>query len=67
MKNDLNNYTNFIPYDDNNIDHVSNGPDYGQIDSSSNAWTELDSVEYPDFVKEISSKIIHHRIKIVTD
>jgi hypothetical protein len=47
----------FVPYDDDNIEHVLAGPDYGQPESSS-AWTELDSVEYPDFVKEIEEKII---------
>ena len=50
----------FIPYDDNNIEHVMAGPDYGQPNSSSTAWTELDSKEYPDFVCEIFYKILRH-------
>jgi len=50
---------NFIPYDDENLEHVMAGPDYGQIDSSS-AWTELDSKEYPDYVLEVASKIVAH-------
>lgn len=47
----------FVPYDDNNIEHVKNGPDYGQINSSS-AWCECDSDEYPDYVLEIENKIL---------
>ena len=59
---------NFIPYDDENLTHVTSGPDYGQIDSGSKktAWTELDSREYIDYVIEVASKIVSHRhIKIV--
>ena len=56
---------NFIPYDDENLEHVLAGPDYGQPESSSHAWTELDSKEYPDYVLEVASKIIRHPIKIV--
>lgn len=52
----------FIPYDDDNMEHVMAGPDYGQPNSSSTAWTELDSKEYPDFVNEISFKILSHPI-----
>ena len=48
----------FIPYDDNNMEHVMAGPDYGQPNSSSTAWTELQSKEYTEFVREISSKIL---------
>ena len=47
----------FVPYDDNNIEHVLAGPDYGQIDSSS-AWNEIDSLEYPNYVAEIEEKIL---------
>lgn len=59
---------NFIPYDDENLEHVSNGPDYGQVDSGSKelAWDEIFSVEYPDYVLEVASKIVsNRRIKIV--
>ena len=57
----------FVPYDDNNIDHVKNGPDYGQPESRS-CWNEMDSLEYSDYVEEIRSKILtHRRIKIVAD
>ena len=50
----------FIPYDDNNMEHVMAGPDYGQVDSGSkeSCWSELDSKEYPDFVSDIASKIL---------
>ncbi len=47
----------FVPYDDNNIEHVLSGPDYGQPESSI-AWNEVDSVEYPDYVAEIEEKIL---------
>ena len=58
----------FIPYDDNNMEHVMAGPDYGQPNSSSTAWTEKDSLEYPEFVKEVSSKILQHSVlKILVD
>lgn len=58
----------FVPYDDNNIEHTSNGPDYGQIDtgSKSTAWTELDSYEYEDYVEYITEKIINKRIKVMS-
>ena len=57
----------FIPYDDENIEHVVAGPDYGQVDtgSKSTAWTELDSYEYKDYVDYITEKIINKRIKVV--
>lgn len=50
----------FIPYDDENIEHVMSGPDYGQIDtgSKSTAWSELDSKEYSDFVDYLTDRII---------
>jgi len=47
----------FVEYDDNNMEHVLAGPDYGQPDSSS-AWNEIDSIEYPDYVAEIEEKIL---------
>lgn len=50
----------FVPYDDNNLEHVLAGPDYGQPDSSSHGWTELDSKEYPDYVSELGYKILKH-------
>ena len=52
----------FIPYDDESLEHVMAGPDYGQPNSASNAWTELDSKEYSDFVEDLSFKIIKHPI-----
>lgn len=51
----------FIPYDDENLEHVMAGPDYGQPDSSS-AWTELDSDEYPEFVSTLASEILKHSV-----
>ena len=58
---------NFIPYDDENIDHVMSGPDYGQVDtgSKSTAWSEIDSEEYDDYLWYISKKIINRKIKII--
>jgi hypothetical protein len=53
----------FIPYDDENMEHVTAGPDYGQTDSGSKetAWSELDSKEYPKYVSEIASMILLRR------
>ena len=58
---------NFIPYDDENLDHVMAGPDYGQVDtgSKSTAWTEIDSAEYDDYVDYMTEKIINKKIKII--
>ena len=55
----------FIEYDDENIEHVSNGPDYGQTNSSS-AWEEIDSIEYPSYVTEMKNKILSRRFKIIS-
>lgn len=57
----------FIQYDDENIEHVLAGPDYGQIDTGSNstAWTEMESKEYNDFVDYLTDKIIRRKIKII--
>ena len=60
----------FIPYNDDNMEHVIAGPDYGQIDSGSKetAWSELESREFPDFVSDLSSKILKHPLlKILVD
>lgn len=53
----------FVPYDDNNMEHVMAGPQYGQVDSGSKdtAWSEMESKEYPDYVSEIVTKILNHR------
>lgn len=58
---------NFVPYDDENIEHVFAGPDYGQVDtgSKSTAWTEIDSEEYSDYLCHITEKIINRKIKIL--
>ena len=50
----------FVPYDDNNLEHVSAGPDYGQPWSSSHAWLETHSVEYVNFVSDVMGKILQH-------
>jgi hypothetical protein len=57
----------FIPYDDENLDHVMSGPDYGQVDtgSKSTAWEEIDSSEYDDYVWYITEKIINKKIKVI--
>ena len=54
----------FVPYDDENIEHVLSGPDYGQVNSGSKhtAWTELESSEYPDYVSEIKLKILKRSV-----
>lgn len=36
---------NHIEYDDNNLKHVENGPDYGQINGKS-IWNMEDSFEF---------------------
>ena len=59
---------NFVPYDDENLAHVSAGPDYGQVDSGSKklAWDEISSAEYPDYILEVAEKIVTHPLlKIV--
>jgi hypothetical protein len=57
----------FVQYDDENIDHVLAGPDYGQVDSGSKstAWSEMESKEYNDFVEYLTDRIIRRKIKIV--
>lgn len=55
----------FIPYDDECMEHATAGPDYGQPWSASNAWTELDSKEYPTFVSTLRDKILSQKISIV--
>ncbi len=56
----------FVEYDDENIEHVMAGPDYGQVDtgSKSMAWSEMDSKQYENFVDYITEKIISRKIKI---
>lgn len=56
----------FIPFDDENIEHVMSGPDYGQVDtgSKSTAWTEMESDEYEDYVDYITEKIINRKVKV---
>jgi hypothetical protein len=55
----------FVPYDDNNIEHVMAGPDYGQPESSS-AWNEYDSHEYPDYVADVEDKILKFPLLKIT-
>ena len=58
----------FVPYDDENIEHVMAGVDYGQTASyphTSSTWDETDSSEYPDYVSHICDKISRNRIKIL--
>ena len=55
----------FVQYNDNDINHVLCGPDYGQIDSSS-AWNEYSSIEYPDYINEIEKKILQFSILKLT-
>jgi hypothetical protein len=52
----------FVEYNDENLEHVNAGPDYGQPNSSS-AWQETDSIEYPAYVSEIQEKIFSRRFK----
>lgn len=52
----------FVEYDDENLSHVSEGPDYGQPWSSS-AWIESDSKEYPKFVRSVNSKILKNPLR----
>jgi len=50
----------FVEYDDNNMEHVMAGPDYGQPESGSKetAWSELSSREYPEYVSAVRRKIL---------
>ena len=61
-KNKTENVTDFVEYNDENLEHILAGPDYGQPWSSS-AWNEIDSVEYPDYVNEIAIKIFSNKYK----
>ena len=58
----------FIPYNDENMEHVMAGYDYGQVDSGSKetAWSELESKEYPDFVSDIKTKILKRPVFKIT-
>ena len=58
----------FVEYDDNNLDHISNGPDYGQIDTGSKStfWNEIDSPEYNDFVDYLTERIINRKVRILS-
>jgi hypothetical protein len=55
----------FVPFDDNNMEHVLAGPDYGQPGSSS-AWNEIDSLEYPDYVADVEEKILKFPLLKIT-
>jgi hypothetical protein len=57
---------NFVEYDDENIEHVLAGPDYGQVDSGSKstAWSEMESKEYDDFVEYLTDRIIRRKVKL---
>jgi hypothetical protein len=56
----------FIQYDDENIEHVMSGPDYGQVDTGSKCsfWNEIDSPEYNDFVDYLTEKIVSRKVSI---
>ena len=58
----------FIPYDDNNLEHNINSPDYGQIDTGSKStfWNEIDSPEFIDFVDYLAEKIISRKMRILS-
>lgn len=56
----------FIPYDDNNMEHVMAGPDYGQPNSSFTYWNEIDHPEYIDFVVDIKNKIFSNPLLLKT-
>jgi hypothetical protein len=62
-KNSLN-APEFVEYNDNNLEHIREGPSYGQPNSSS-AWEEINSSEYPDYVEEIRHRILARPIKIL--
>ena len=47
----------FVEYNDNSLEHVLAGPDYGQPESRS-CWREIDSQEYPDYVDEVRQQIL---------
>lgn len=42
----MKNHPEFVPYDDNNLDHVIAGPDYGQPGNHHDyRWSEDDTIE----------------------
>ena len=44
--------SDFVEYDDNNIDHVIGGPDYGDLsDLKQHSWTIESSAEYKQLIK----------------
>jgi hypothetical protein len=63
----LNSDSEFVEYNDECLEHVSNGPDYGQPWSESTSWSEIDSPEYPDFVNEIRKLILKKRVKLSSE
>ena len=56
----------FVQYDDENLEHVLSGPDYGQVDTGSKftAWSEMGSKEYDDFVEYLTERIIRRKVKL---
>jgi len=55
----------FIPYNDDNIQHVLAGPEYGQPWRTGHvAWNEFDSIEFKDMVEAIQRSINAKRIRI---
>ena len=56
---------NFEQYDDNNIEHVDNAPDYGQINSKL-AWSLENSIEYIQFINASTIESIKYISKLRT-
>lgn len=67
MKTERNKKKNrFVCYDDNNISHATNGPEYGQPwRGAGPVWEESESWEYPGWISEIEDNILKRgRIRI---
>lgn len=62
--NHLDEIPEFVEFNDENLEHVLAGPDYGQPWHLEHGWTELDSVEYSDFYDSLSQKILTNHVNI---
>lgn len=55
--------SSFVVYNDNDINHVSAGPIYGQPwRGSDQVWEEIESDQYCDFVAEVQELILRRGV-----
>ena len=54
-----------IEFDDNNIEHVTSGPEYGQPwRGKQQVWEEIESDQFVELVEQIQNSIRARRIRI---